>query len=117
MYLASTGCGLWSHNDIGLLQIRPIKSAEPQRIRYGVQGFEYPMLLHVSKQRPYFVWSLAGSTSICVVMYLLIAPGYGFIPLVDLLVLPSSELDITFAHFFMCSSFTSFLIVRVGNVE
>ena len=69
-----------SRYDIGLLQICLIKSAEPQRIRYGVQGFEYPTLLHVSKQRPYFVWSLAGPTSICIVMYLLIMLGYGFIP-------------------------------------
>ena len=97
--LASAGHRLWSRNDIGLLQICPIKSAEPQGIGYGVQGFEHPALLHVGKRRPYLVWSLAGSTSICVVVYLLIVPGYGFIPLVDLFISPGSELDIAFACF------------------
>ena len=115
--LANASHGLQSHNDIGLLQICLIISAEPKRVHYGVQGFEHPTLLHVGKWRPYLVWSLAGSTSICVVVYLLIMPGYGFIPLVDLFISPGSELDIAFVHFIMCSSFTSFLIIRVGNVK
>ena len=75
------------------------------------------MLLHVGKRRPYLVWSLAGSTSIHVVMYLLITLVYGFIPLADLFISPGSELDITFACFFVGSGFTSFLVVSIGNVE